>query len=146
MFKLKPGSSKRGPKDRQIGSPQHRNMAVGHFFLHLGHRLLGGKIKPFTYEYGDIENPDLGLIIEVKGCNNQHQFCIYSDQIERFLTNLFPFNYCIFSLFSYRNQFEDKSLRISRAAGTERSLYKVLAARTTALYLLDAEIITAIKH
>ncbi len=127
-----------------MGNAQHRNMAIAYFYLHLAQRLIGGKIQPFTYRYGDIENPELDLLVEVKARNNEHQFSIYVEQLERFLGALFPFGTCLLMLFGYRNHFkrahvDEKGLRISRVAHTERQLYRILAKRTMVLFLLDAK-------
>lgn len=127
----------------RIGNPITRFFAIGQFFTNLTQDMLGGQVpNGFHNGEGDIEHFGLDAKLEVKGSSSTNPPKIYQYQLDQYLGGTgFPLAHCWYLIFVYSN---NRFCRISKVTPTISSLYRELARRTQALYILDARVVAAI--
>lgn len=121
---------------------------IGDFFIDLARQLFGGeKVSYNAADEGDIINYDLDARFEVKGSGNRDTPVIKCQQFEGYL-NLpaFPVKYCWYVIFWYRNDWWGSNRSISKETPTKESIPKFLASNTMIVFILDSQVISAIRN
>lgn len=139
-------------KNNYIAEKDWRH-AIGDWYEELTLHLLGGELQPYGSRR-DLLVEDFGYI-EIKGVDSNHkaryrisQLGSYRDEV----TDGFPYEECAYANFFWTNQMP-RHLKATRGSflsslepSNHRKLDKLLAAKTNLLYLLDIDVVEAIRE
>lgn len=120
---------------------------IGDFFTDLALEIFGGEKTAGSRDSGDIDNWELDVQIEVKGCSNRNSLKIYSKQLDAQVERRgFPFSHLWYAVFFYRNAWwKDSPRSLGNETPTRKTLNAFLNKNTMSLFVVDAKALMAIR-
>lgn len=137
--------------EEAIENGGHKRRIIGDFYEYLTVHVLGGVLaSSLTDVRGDILHDGWNMILEVKGCGNDHSFKIFTGQLDDHLVSFDEPSIesslgCAYCLWCYvSNTWHGPSLTAN--IKTKSELHRHLALYTRRLYVVDAVVLDALRE